>query len=338
MPLPTPNEDEKQDGFISRCMGNDTVKKDFPDQKQRSAVCFSQWRKGKDTGENVGGESMRKENVKLKFKAPFNVVTEGLQEDNEQRKIKGTMIVATTSRNGVTYLAEELSNARFSSDTISVNHTEDVTDNVGKFIPSKSQDRIDFEGVVFNTAKHPGIVHMLDKGLIKFTSIEAIVDEIERDPQTENIVAKGIEITGLGLVKTPGIPEASVAIAEAFNTEEPEGSVETTENITGGKDMTKKVIEQEETPTEEETTKEEEKPSEEKPAEEPIEKPAESTESLLIKKLDEEVTVLKESVKKLSEKKETKGVFTENKEESTPLKFETNKDGTKNFYAESVEY
>lgn len=44
MPLPTPNEGESQDEFISRCMGNETAMKDFPDQEQRSAVCFRQWR------------------------------------------------------------------------------------------------------------------------------------------------------------------------------------------------------------------------------------------------------------------------------------------------------
>jgi hypothetical protein len=43
MPLPTPNENESQDEFISRCMGNDTANEDFPDQEQRAAVCHRQW-------------------------------------------------------------------------------------------------------------------------------------------------------------------------------------------------------------------------------------------------------------------------------------------------------
>lgn len=44
MPLPTPNENETQDEFVSRCMGNETALEDFPDQEQRAAVCYSQWR------------------------------------------------------------------------------------------------------------------------------------------------------------------------------------------------------------------------------------------------------------------------------------------------------
>jgi hypothetical protein len=46
MPLVTPKKSEKQDDFVSRCMGDETMNKDFPDQKQRAAVCYSQFKKG----------------------------------------------------------------------------------------------------------------------------------------------------------------------------------------------------------------------------------------------------------------------------------------------------
>ena len=44
MPIPKPHKEEKQKDFISRCMGNPTMTKEFKDSKQRSAVCYSQWR------------------------------------------------------------------------------------------------------------------------------------------------------------------------------------------------------------------------------------------------------------------------------------------------------
>lgn len=47
MPLPTPRDDEKQDAFISRCMGSETAMKDFPEQEQRLAVCFNRFRAAK---------------------------------------------------------------------------------------------------------------------------------------------------------------------------------------------------------------------------------------------------------------------------------------------------
>ena len=45
MPIPNPKKSEKQEDFVSRCMGDETMNKEFPDQKQRAAVCYSQFKK-----------------------------------------------------------------------------------------------------------------------------------------------------------------------------------------------------------------------------------------------------------------------------------------------------
>jgi|FLYL01.1.fsa_nt_gi HK97 family phage prohead protease len=42
MPLPEPHAGETQDEFIGRCMSE--LKDEFPDDQQRLAVCFKQWR------------------------------------------------------------------------------------------------------------------------------------------------------------------------------------------------------------------------------------------------------------------------------------------------------
>jgi len=44
MPLPSPRKNEDKKTFINRCMKNATMNSEFPDEKQRSAVCYSQWR------------------------------------------------------------------------------------------------------------------------------------------------------------------------------------------------------------------------------------------------------------------------------------------------------
>ena len=41
MPLPSRRKDEDRSAFVSRCMGNSVTNKEFPDQKQRAAVCNS---------------------------------------------------------------------------------------------------------------------------------------------------------------------------------------------------------------------------------------------------------------------------------------------------------
>lgn len=43
MPLPEPRDDEEEGEFVSRCMDSDAAK-EFKDDKQRLAVCYSQYR------------------------------------------------------------------------------------------------------------------------------------------------------------------------------------------------------------------------------------------------------------------------------------------------------
>lgn len=44
MPLPKPTKGESERAFVGRCMGDTTMKKEFP-QKQRVAVCYAQYRR-----------------------------------------------------------------------------------------------------------------------------------------------------------------------------------------------------------------------------------------------------------------------------------------------------
>ena len=45
MPLPSKRKDEKQSEFMSRCMSDDIMKKEYKDNKQRVAVCISEFEK-----------------------------------------------------------------------------------------------------------------------------------------------------------------------------------------------------------------------------------------------------------------------------------------------------
>jgi len=47
MPIPKPNANESKEAFISRCMGNSIMIKEYPKQAQRSAICYSQFEKTK---------------------------------------------------------------------------------------------------------------------------------------------------------------------------------------------------------------------------------------------------------------------------------------------------
>jgi hypothetical protein len=45
MPLPQPKPREKKDEFIQRCINDPKMKTEFPDTKQRAAVCYAQAKK-----------------------------------------------------------------------------------------------------------------------------------------------------------------------------------------------------------------------------------------------------------------------------------------------------
>ena len=48
MPLPRPRKDEKEDDFIERCMGDEVMTEEYPDESQRRAVCQTQWDESKE--------------------------------------------------------------------------------------------------------------------------------------------------------------------------------------------------------------------------------------------------------------------------------------------------
>ena len=45
MPIPQPNQNEDKQKFVARCMGDETMKKDYPDAKQRVTICLGQTKK-----------------------------------------------------------------------------------------------------------------------------------------------------------------------------------------------------------------------------------------------------------------------------------------------------
>ena len=45
--IPKPKGEEKGSDYIKRCMADNTMNSEFPDQKQRAAVCYNEWREAK---------------------------------------------------------------------------------------------------------------------------------------------------------------------------------------------------------------------------------------------------------------------------------------------------
>ncbi len=67
MPLPTPKSGEEHDDFMSRCMADDVMNKEYEDEDQRYAVCQSQWDKERNGTPNVERRVMSPEDVELRI-------------------------------------------------------------------------------------------------------------------------------------------------------------------------------------------------------------------------------------------------------------------------------
>ena len=156
--------------------------------------------------------------MKFNYFAPIMEVVQDPATPNGL-KIRGVAIEATMSKNGRNYRAEELQKSIKTMEGVAIglNHSGDVEDNVGIVFGSHFDGVTNkgfYEGIIHDTAKHPGITDMVKKGLIKHVSIEA--DATLEEDDNGVIDAKGLTFTGLDFVKTPGIAGTTVGVAEAF--------------------------------------------------------------------------------------------------------------------------
>ena len=84
MPIPTPNENENKDDFVERCMGDETMTDEYP-QNQRMAICTDQWDESLEEQEQiricteVSGDIHRETKYEREYLvAPVVAVTEGV--------------------------------------------------------------------------------------------------------------------------------------------------------------------------------------------------------------------------------------------------------------------
>jgi len=87
MPLPERRPDESHDEFISRCMGDKTMVREFPSADQRRAVCETQWRRTSRTE----GRSTRS----LFLRASVNVEAQASDDPAGTRRPRLSMVAYT---------------------------------------------------------------------------------------------------------------------------------------------------------------------------------------------------------------------------------------------------
>jgi len=149
----------------------------------------------------------------IRYLAPITL-TEAVENE---AKIGGVAISATTSRNKNKYTVKSLeNNDTLKGMNIGVGHSNNPADNIGLIENTKFDGKnLNYGGKVFNTARYPDAIDMIKNKLWQFVSIEAIPKNVKKNK--EGLTVHDLEFIGLDFVKSPGVREASAAIAgESF--------------------------------------------------------------------------------------------------------------------------
>jgi len=117
MPIPKPRENEKKNKFIDRCMSDDKMNTEYPDNKQRLAVCNMSW---KDKNKKSRGNM-----AESKMEQRFFPVTEFRVErsDDGDDKIVGYAAVFNSLSDDLGGFREKIDPGAFQE---SINNKDDV--------------------------------------------------------------------------------------------------------------------------------------------------------------------------------------------------------------------
>jgi hypothetical protein len=102
MPMPRPADKETQSDFIERFMSDDLMKKEYPDEKQRAGIAYSQWKEYGKMGERGGDRGGLKQRP-LRESESLMVCKERITVDQKGKEWEITIIQGGTSINGFHY-------------------------------------------------------------------------------------------------------------------------------------------------------------------------------------------------------------------------------------------
>ena len=162
MPLPTPNKGEKKSDFISRCVTSKVMQTEYPDKKQRLAVCYSQWNRKNKKEQDYDGEGGEC-NMAVKAKK--------IPRTSLQLLSGGADAFALTDKDGKKRL--------------------EMTVYSGKVIPNHwywGNLAIDLDGGVFSQSKYPVLEDHNTSKKIAFSKKPIIDGAIKLNPETTEFV------------------------------------------------------------------------------------------------------------------------------------------------------
>jgi len=182
------------------------------DKSRMFAVCTSSVMKSSEKSpekEEKQQEVKILENQDITFTESFNV-SEG--QEKGFKEIQFTALQSGVSGNGRRYKKEEISKQNLSGLKMFVDHSYEANNAVG-IIKESGMDGLKLKATakIFNTAKHPDMLEMIEKGLIDAVSIGGKGD-IKRVREGDNFVdeVQNLQVKEVSFVGLGGVPGAKV--------------------------------------------------------------------------------------------------------------------------------
>lgn len=228
MPLPRPIKDEPKTTFIGRCMSDEGMKKEFSDSKQRTAVCNSQFSKGKK-------ESRFTHQSIIEVKEDDSLVVKGYIATTH---FDGQDVITKTT---LDRWADEINSGIPRANKVSINHNR-VPHVAGRGIEGTAVVKelpdgefgLYVETIVDKTREdYAEIKYRVENGFLDSFSIEYIApEETAVDSKTgARVLDENTELWGWTLASQP-MNENAVMIKELFKEEDNMVEEETKPEVT----------------------------------------------------------------------------------------------------------
>jgi len=218
MPIPTPTKDEDHDDFMARCMGDDTMVDEYPDDDQRYAVCQQQW-------DDKDEEKAAKPSLERRILAPDDVELRVAPDDKGNKHLVGYAARFNKLSLDLGGFKERIKPGAFTKAIKDAdirglkNHNPDLL--LGRTVSetlvlTENSRGLKFDDTLPDTTIGRDTAEEVIRGDLTGCSFSFWVDEDEWEEKKDGSVTRTIlsfrEVYDVGPVTFPAYPDTSVAV------------------------------------------------------------------------------------------------------------------------------
>ena len=215
MPLPKPNYGESESDFMSRCMGDDKMKEEYPSRRQRTAVCMT----------NFGKEEPSEMNEEIEFKdetldVQFDIKAIGDGEDKGEFSGYGSIFGNKDLGNDVVVNGAFRKSLRAKgARKIKMLFQHDTKEPIGVYTQIKEDGNgLYVKGqLAMNTQKGREVYELMKMGAIDGLSVGYRVDAkgYHYDERGKKRMLKEVDLMEISAVTFPMNPKARISAVKA---------------------------------------------------------------------------------------------------------------------------